>query len=106
MQTSLLALHGTSVTGEQAGLLEGRAVSRVVDVQCAGDSQTQSAGLAGRATTVDGDLNVELAIALKDGQRLQDVLLVQLVPETSPSTAVPLTSTSRTSCTSRTSSPR
>src|SRR5699024_4506267 len=42
---------------------------------------TQSAGLTGWATAVDGNLHVELAFTVQQGQWQQDVLLVQLVRE-------------------------
>src|SRR5699024_7169698 len=81
VQTSLLTLNCTCVTGQQASLLQGSAVSWVVNVQCTGNSQTQCAGLTGWATAVDGNLHVELAFTVQQGQWQQDVLLVQLVRE-------------------------
>ena len=81
MQTSLLALDSTSVAGEEASLLENAALLRVELVQGTSNSQAQSTGLTGRATTVDVGLDVELALALDQDQRILDLLLVQLVRE-------------------------
>ena len=81
MQTSLLTLNCTSVTGEEASLLQGWALSRVVGVQCAGDSQAESAGLTGRSAATQVCLDVELVLAVQQDQRSLDQLLVQLVRE-------------------------
>ena len=54
LETGLLALDDASVTGEEAGLLERRAVVLAVDlVQRARDGEAQRAGLARGATTGD-----------------------------------------------------
>ena len=81
MQTSLLALNLASIAGEEAGLLEGTAVSRIVGVQRTGDRETESAGLARGATTLEVRLDVELAFTLNEGERGLNELLVQLVRE-------------------------
>src|SRR6478735_11724297 len=82
LETSLLALDDAGVTGEQAGLLERRAVGLDVDrVEAAGHAETQRAGLTGDATAVDAGDHVEAALQLEVRERLVHDLLVQLVRE-------------------------
>ena len=81
VQTGLLALDGAGVPGEEAGLLQCRAVVRRVLGEGAGDGQTQGAGLARGATTVEQRHDVELLLALDEDQRRLDELLVHLVRE-------------------------
>ena len=81
MQTSLLALNLASIAGEEAGLLEGAAISRVVGVQRTGDRQAESASLARGATALEVRLDVELALTLNEGEGSLNELLVQLVRE-------------------------
>src|SRR5689334_13277387 len=82
LETSLLALHDAGVAGEQAGLLERRAVGLDVDgVERTGHTEAQGAGLTGDATAVDAGDHVEAALELQLGERLVGDLLVQLVGE-------------------------
>ena len=54
LQTGLLALDDAGVTGEQAGLLQRRAVGLEVDgVERTGHAEAQRTGLAGDAAAVD-----------------------------------------------------
>ena len=81
LEAVLLALDDPRVTGQEAGLLQRRAVLGVGLDQRAGDGQAQRAGLAGGAAAVQVGEDVE-ALGLLDGdQRLADQLLVQLVRE-------------------------
>ena len=81
MQTSLLAFHGTGVTGQEASFLQGWAICRVVNVEGPGDSQSESACLAGGAATGEIGVDVELAVTVDEHQGCLDELLVQLVGE-------------------------
>lgn len=81
MQTNLLALDSTGVVGEEANLLENAAFLRVEFVQGMSDSQTQNTGLTGWATTADVGLDIELAPALDQNQRVLNFLLMQFVRE-------------------------
>src|SRR5690606_11865394 len=82
LEAGLLALGDASVTGEQAGLFQGRAVQLGVDrVERPGHAVADRAGLAGGATPVDADEHVVGAVELEDLQRLVDQLLVDLVRE-------------------------
>src|SRR5690606_26923337 len=81
-ETGLLALDDAGVTREEAGLLEGRTVVLSVDVvQCAGDAETQRAGLARVAATRDAGDDVVCTDQGQRGERGVDQLLVQLVRE-------------------------
>src|SRR3954454_15750504 len=71
LQTGLLALGGARVAGEEAGLLQGRAVHLGVHaVQGAGHAQAHRAGLAGGATTVHAGEHVVGAVELEHLERL------------------------------------
>src|SRR5579859_1502036 len=66
LETGLLALDGTRVTRQEAGLLQRRAVRVDVGlVQGAGDTETQGVGLAGDAATVDTGDDVVTTVQLQ-----------------------------------------
>src|SRR3712207_4908697 len=81
LEPVLLALGDARVTGEEAGLLEGRTVLGVDLDERAGDRQAQRAGLAADATTPEDADDVVLLGPLDGHQRLTDELLVHLVRE-------------------------
>src|SRR5918998_728367 len=81
LEAVLLALDGTRVTGEEAGLLQRRAVLGVGLDQRTRDGQPQRTGLAGRAAALEVGEDVEALGLLDRDQRLPDQLLVQLVRE-------------------------
>src|SRR4051794_22108322 len=82
LQSGLLALDDARVAGQQPGLLQTRPVGLFVDgVQAPRDTETERAGLAGDATTVDAGDDVEASLELRGRERLVDDLLVQLVGE-------------------------
>src|SRR5699024_2114920 len=82
LQTGLLALRDARVTGQQASLLQGRAVQLGVHaVERARHAQTDGTGLAGGTTAVDAHQHVIGTVQLQDRQRLVDDLLVHLVGE-------------------------
>src|SRR3954454_23873241 len=82
LQTGLLAFDDACISGEQARLLQRRAVRVDVDgVQRPSDTEAERAGLARDATTVDAGDDVEPAVELERCERLLDDLLVELVRE-------------------------
>ena len=81
MQTSLLTLNSTSVAGQEASLLQRRAISRVVDIQGTSNGKAKSTSLTGGATTGEVCMNVELTFTINQYQRRLDQLLVQFVRE-------------------------
>src|SRR5690606_24215511 len=82
LEAVLLPLLHPGVTGEEAGLLQRRAVHLDVEGrQRTGEAHAQRAGLAGHATAVDPGDDVELALRTERHQRLVDHLLVDLVRE-------------------------
>src|SRR4051812_4877920 len=81
LETVLLALLDAGVTGEEAGLLQSRAVVRLVGDQGAGDAEAQCAGLAGDAAAAQVRDHVEDLGLLGGDQRLADELLVHLARE-------------------------
>ena len=81
LEAVLLALDDPGVAGEEAGLLQRRAVLGVGLDQRAGDRQPQRAGLARRAAAVQVGEDVEALGLLHRDQRLADQLLVELVGE-------------------------
>src|SRR5687767_10419523 len=63
LEAVLLALGGAGVTGQEAGLLQRRAVDLdVQDGQRTGQAHAQGAGLAGDAAAVDAGDDVELVL--------------------------------------------
>src|SRR5690348_159605 len=70
VQADLLALDLAGVAGHETGLAQRRLQAFVVLDQRAGDAQADRAGLAGDAATGDRHLDVELAGALGQFQRL------------------------------------
>src|SRR6185312_1421619 len=66
----LLAFHGAWIAGEEAPRLQRGAQSRLVIHQGSGDAVPHGAGLARQAAAIDGDDDVELAVAVGRDQRL------------------------------------
>src|SRR3954447_3088994 len=82
LEPGLLPLDDPGVPGEQAGLLQRRAVGLGGHrVERAGHAQTQRSGLAGDAAAVDAGHDVEAADEVRAHERLVDDLLLQLVRE-------------------------
>src|SRR4051794_3628690 len=81
LEAVLLPLRGARVTGQEAGLLEGRAVIGVDLDERTGDRETQRARLARNAATVQVGEDVERIRLLDQDQRVLDELLVHLVRE-------------------------
>ena len=81
MQTSLLTLNSTSVAGQEASLLQRRAISRVVDIQGTRNGKAKSTSLTGGATAGEVCMDVELTFTINQYQRRLDQLLVQFVRE-------------------------
>src|SRR5699024_71627 len=82
LQTGLLALDDAVIAAQEACLLEGRAVGLLVDlVQRAGHAEAHGTGLAGGAAAGEAHDDVEAALEVERGQRVVDLLLVQLVRE-------------------------
>src|SRR6476661_7956525 len=76
LETGLLALRDAGVAGEEAGLLQRRAVELLVDaVERARHAEADGTGLAGGATTVHADEHVVGAVELEHLERLVDDLL-------------------------------
>src|SRR3954464_866170 len=81
LEAVLLPLRGARATGQEAGLLEGRAVIGVDLDERTGDRETQRARLARNAATVQVGEDVERGRLLDQDQRVLDELLVHLVRE-------------------------
>src|ERR1700733_12237929 len=81
LETVLLALDGTRVTREEAGLLQRRTVLGLDDDQRPGDGQTQCACLPGRTAAVEVGEDVDGVDPVDRDQRSLDQLLVHLVRE-------------------------
>src|SRR5207245_2251005 len=81
LQAVLLALFDPRVTGEEAGLLQGRPRLVLGQGERAGDAQPQCAGLPGDTSAAEGGDDVVRLVALQRLQRLADDLLVHLVRE-------------------------
>src|SRR5690625_5362813 len=82
LEPGLLALDDARVTREETGLLQGRTVVVHVElVERTCHAETNRAGLAGGAAAGDADDHVEAALQVEGGQRIVDLLLVQLVRE-------------------------
>src|SRR5215207_4044165 len=81
LEPVLLALLDPRVPGEEAGLLESRAVVRLDLDEGAGDGQAQGAGLTGDAAALEQTDDVVLLGLLEGHERLTDELLVHLVRE-------------------------
>src|SRR5262249_53902925 len=81
LETVLLAFLDPDVPGEEAGLLERRAVVGLVRDQRARDAQPQRTGLAGDAATAQVGDDVERLRLLGGHHRLLDELLVHLARE-------------------------
>src|SRR5690606_22178449 len=81
LEAVLLALDDARVAGEEAGLLQRRAVLRVGLDERAGDRQAQRTGLAGGAAALEVGVDVVAVGLLDRDERLPDQLLVQLARE-------------------------
>src|SRR3954470_13365986 len=82
LETGLLPLLHSGVTGEEARLLERRTVGVDVDlVQRPGHAQAEGTGLAGGAAAVDPGDDVEPTLQVGHLERVVDQLLVDLVRE-------------------------
>ena len=81
LEAVLLPLRGARVTGQEAGLLEGRAVLGVDLDQGAGDREAQSAGLARRCRRRGGWRRCRTSPACRRSPGAPDELLVHLVRE-------------------------
>src|SRR5581483_4764129 len=82
LETGLLAFLDAGVPGQEAGLLQHRAVGLGGGlVQGKNDAQAQRTGLAGDASAVDAGDHVVAAVELQHVEGLVDLLLVHLVRE-------------------------
>src|SRR6267378_1698258 len=81
LQAVLLALLDPGVPGQEAGLLQRRAVFRVHQGQRPGHAEAQRARLPGDAAAGDPGHDVELVLRAQGHERLVDELLVHLVRE-------------------------
>lgn len=72
MQSDLFAFDLARVTGDEAGLAQGFSQGLIVGYQCPGDPMTDGAGLAGNASALDGDIDIELIGHVDGLQRLPD----------------------------------
>src|SRR5580693_5225835 len=81
LQAVLLALLDPRVPGQEAGLLQRRAVLRVQQGQRPGHTEAQRARLPGDAAAGDPGHHVELVLRAQGDERLVDELLVHLVRE-------------------------
>src|SRR5947208_1725516 len=81
LQAVLLALLDPGVPGQEAGLLQRRAVLRIHQGQCPGHAEAQRARLPGDAAAGDPGHDVELVLRAQGHERLVDELLVHLVRE-------------------------
>src|SRR6266568_4577231 len=81
LEPVLLPLLDPGVPGQEAGLLQRRAVLRVHQGQRPGHAEAQRARLPGDAATGDPGHHVELALRAERHERLVDQLLVHLVGE-------------------------
>src|ERR1700755_3225087 len=81
LESVLLALDGTRVTGQEAGLLQGGSFLGLNQDQRAGDRQAQRACLPGWAATVEVGVDVEAVHPVHGDQRSLDQLLMHLVGE-------------------------
>jgi len=70
VQTDLLTLDGTGVSGQEAGFAKRAMKLVVIGIQGTGDTVTNGASLTGGATTTDGDLDVDLVAHCGNVQRL------------------------------------
>src|SRR6516225_7615951 len=81
LEAVLLPLLHPGVPGEEAGLLQRRAVLRVDQRQRASQAEPQGARLTGDATADDARDHVELVLGAERHEGLADDLLVHLVRE-------------------------
>src|SRR5690625_4583919 len=82
LESRLLPFGRPCITGEEAGLLQGRAVVVPVDlVQRTSDRQAQGTGLTGVAAAVDAGDDVEAVFDVEENERGVHQLLVHLVRE-------------------------
>src|SRR6266566_6188635 len=81
LQAVLLALLDPGIAGQEACLLQRRAVLRVDLRQRPGDPQPKRTGLAGHAAARDAGDHIELALGTESDERLVDELLMDLVGE-------------------------
>src|SRR5215471_1757289 len=81
LKAVLLPLLDPRVSGEEARLLQRRAILRVHEDQRAGHAQPQRAGLPGHAAAGDPRDHVETALGAERHEGLIDELLVHLVRE-------------------------
>src|SRR5215469_7882443 len=72
LQTVLLTLLDPGVPGQEAGLLQGRAVLRVDEGECPGHAEAQRARLPGDAAARDPGHHVELTLGAERHERLVD----------------------------------
>ena len=72
LQTILLSLLHTRVSGKETCGLQSRSVLCVCLKQCAGDAVADRAGLAGHSAALDIDQYVELISVLSQHERLAD----------------------------------
>src|SRR6202034_4624472 len=79
LEAVLLPLLDPRVTGDEARLLQRRAVLRVDDDERAGQAETQRARLTGDAATGDAGDHIELGLRAQGHERLVDEPLVHLV---------------------------
>ena len=80
-ETVLFTLFHSRVAGQEACGLQGCAVALIDEEQCACDTVTDSAGLAGNAAAVDGSLDVDLADGAGGDQGLTNDELQSLEAE-------------------------
>jgi len=72
LQTVLLSLLHSGVAGQETGILQSGAILGIHSQQCAGDTVTDSAGLAGNTAACDGNNNVNLTDHVGGNQGLTD----------------------------------
>src|ERR1700677_59924 len=81
LEAVLLPLLDPGVPGNEAGLLQGRAILRVDHDKRAGHAEAQRAGLPGDTAAGDKGDDVKLVLRAQGHERLVDELLVHLVRE-------------------------
>ena len=85
LETVLLPLLHSGVTGQIAGLLEGAAELGVCNEKGAGDAVTDCTGLTGGAAAVNVNLNVELAQGVGASSAfMSPMLLITVATTVSP----------------------
>ena len=81
LQTVLLSLLHSGITGHEASSLQGSAVLGIQGDQSAGNAVTDSAGLTGNAAACDGDNDINLANQVGGDQGLTNDQLQGLQTE-------------------------